>query len=69
VQKEVARFQQKSATALRLAKRALQARTDADFEARLREVERPYLDDLMKTPDAVEGMKVFLEKRAPVWQR
>lgn len=69
VREEVARFKEKSATALRLAKRALVAGSDADFELRLREVERLYLDDLMKTPDATEGLKAFLEKRAPVWER
>lgn len=67
VQKEAARFKEKSATALRLTKRAFQV-ADTDFELRLREVERVYLDELMKTPDALEGLRSFLEKRAPAWQ-
>ena len=68
VREQVARFREKSATALRLAKRALAAASDADFELRLCDVEHVYLEELMKTPDAVEGIKSFLEKRAPVWQ-
>lgn len=67
VQKQAARFKENSASALHLAKRAFQA-ADRDFERRLRQVERLYLDDLMKTPDATEGLKAFLEKRAAVWE-
>jgi cyclohexa-1,5-dienecarbonyl-CoA hydratase len=44
----------------------------ADFAARLRrqlpQMEQLYLDELMKTPDAVEGLRAFLEKRSPRWQ-
>ena len=67
VQKEAARFKEKSATALHLAKRAFHV-ADTDFELRLRAVERVYLEELMKTPDALEGLRSFLEKRAPAWQ-
>jgi 1,4-dihydroxy-2-naphthoyl-CoA synthase len=31
-------------------------------------VERLYLDTLMSTNDAVEGIEAFLEKRSPKWQ-
>lgn len=31
-------------------------------------VERIYLDELMKTPDPVEGLTAFMEKRQPVWK-
>jgi cyclohexa-1,5-dienecarbonyl-CoA hydratase len=27
-----------------------------------------YLDELMNTNDAVEGLNAFLEKRKPVWE-
>jgi cyclohexa-1,5-dienecarbonyl-CoA hydratase len=33
----------------------------------LPELERLYLDTLMKTHDAVEGIEAFLAKREPVW--
>ncbi len=38
------------------------------FERQLAEVERFYLETLMKTEDAQEGIRAFLEKRAPVWR-
>ncbi len=63
----VARLRDKSATALRLAKRAALRSADRDFDVRLAEAERSFLEELMKTPDAVEGLHAFLEKRPPVW--
>ena len=30
-------------------------------------VEQLYLEDLMRTHDAVEGIDAFLQKRAPKW--
>ncbi len=35
--------------------------------ARLAEVERLYLDELMSTRDAVEGLEAFLAKRPAQW--
>lgn len=55
-----------SAAALRVAKRALRAgaastpTTEADVVAL-------YLDDLMRTRDAVEGLQAFVDKRPPQW--
>ena len=57
-----------SPVALRLTRQKLRARLDADFDARLQEVEKVYLDELMKSDDAREGIRAFLEKRAPVWE-
>jgi cyclohexa-1,5-dienecarbonyl-CoA hydratase len=34
----------------------------------LKEVEKIYLQELMKTKDAEEGLRAFLEKRKPVWK-
>ncbi len=58
----------RSASSLRLAVRALRAGWRRRFEADLAEAERLYLVDLMKTGDAVEGLKAFLEKRPPAWR-
>ena len=35
--------------------------------SRLDQVERMYLDELMKLSDAHEGIAAFLEKRKPNW--
>jgi cyclohexa-1,5-dienecarbonyl-CoA hydratase len=58
----------KSAAAIAWAVRAARATYAARMKARLAEVERLYLDGLMKTRDAVEGLTAFLEKRAPKWE-
>jgi cyclohexa-1,5-dienecarbonyl-CoA hydratase len=61
----VEHLRSKSAPALRLAKRA--CLVGRDFEADLATAERLFLDELMATHDAGEGLRAFLEKRAPVW--
>ncbi len=57
----------RSATSLRLATRALRASINRKVRRRLPELERQYLEDLMATQDAEEGLQAFLEKRQPVW--
>ncbi len=39
-----------------------------DWSRSMAEVERIYLDDLMNTADAQEGLAAFMEKRPPKWQ-
>lgn len=59
-----------SASSLALAKRAFLtglAYPNAPEKA-LEEIGSLYLQELMATPDAAEGLKAFLEKRPPVWQ-
>ncbi len=57
-----------SPVVLRLSRRALRRNRHLEFEAELEAVERLYLDELMKTEDAQEGIRAFLEKRAPAWR-
>jgi len=58
----------KSASSLALALQAARGARVAAARARLAEVERLYLDRLMQTHDANEGLVAFLAKRQPVWE-
>lgn len=53
--------------ALHLLKRVLR-KSGVDPWPRLEYAERAYLDELMKPEEAEEGLRAFLEKRAPVWK-
>jgi cyclohexa-1,5-dienecarbonyl-CoA hydratase len=57
-----------SAEVLRQAKRAVMVGLRDDLEPSLKAIEDIYLGQLMKTHDAQEGLKAFLEKRKPVWK-
>lgn len=56
----------RSAAALREAKKALRV-ARGDLGTPLDDVTRIYLQDLMATADAVEGLTSFVEKRVPEW--
>jgi cyclohexa-1,5-dienecarbonyl-CoA hydratase len=58
----------RSAAALRLAARASRHAMHESFLARIEALERLYLEELMRTRDAHEGVAAFLEKREPRWQ-
>jgi cyclohexa-1,5-dienecarbonyl-CoA hydratase len=58
----------RSAASLACALTAARGRLIADVRQRLAAVERLYLDTLMKTRDANEGLTAFLGKRAPHWE-
>lgn len=64
----VERLFRQSASSLRFAKKAFRTAQAADFDERLAAVEKIYLDELMKTSDANEGLSAFIEKRRPVWR-
>jgi cyclohexa-1,5-dienecarbonyl-CoA hydratase len=56
-----------SATALRQARRAARWPWRRVWAEELPRVERQYLDELMATQDAREGLNAFLGKRSPQW--
>ncbi len=58
----------RSTASLRLAVRAARDAFLARVLPRLDAVERLYLDDLMQTRDAVEGLNAFLAKRQARWE-
>jgi cyclohexa-1,5-dienecarbonyl-CoA hydratase len=60
-------LQGKSAAALACALVAARGTMQHQVRERLRELERLYLDWLMRTHDANEGLSAFLEKRQPAW--
>lgn len=62
------RLYKQSASSLRLARKAFRIAQSADFDERLAKVERLYLEELMKTDDANEGLNAFIEKRKAVWR-
>ncbi len=58
----------KSASSLRFAAMAARRAWADDFLVDLEHLEAVYMEDLMATHDAVEGINAFLEKRDPEWK-
>ena len=58
----------KSASSLRFAVRASRQKFNHILRKMLAEVEELYLNELMESEDANEGINSFLEKRKPVWK-
>jgi len=56
-----------SASSVRFAVRAARYRLGKRLENELPEIERMYLEDLMASHDATEGLRAFLDKRTPDW--
>lgn len=68
VERTVSTLSELSAATLRLTKRAAMAVFRRQFAEALDHAERIYLDELMETADAHEGLEAFLAKRPAVWQ-
>jgi cyclohexa-1,5-dienecarbonyl-CoA hydratase len=67
-QEIIARLSELSAPALEMTRRALDAGRGFSFEYALTRIEDLYLNDLMRTEDANEGVAAFMEKRKAVWR-
>jgi len=64
----VKKLKEKSPIVLKLVRKAVYHGLDKEFKKALDGVTDIYLNELMKTEDAVEGLKAFLEKRKPQWK-
>ncbi|MBM5811660.1 MAG: cyclohexa-1,5-dienecarbonyl-CoA hydratase [Gammaproteobacteria bacterium] len=61
-------LQPRSASSLRCAHRVTRATVAGHYRARIGAAEALYLDELMATGDANEGITAFLARRAPQWR-
>jgi len=56
-----------SPAALAVTKKAFYAWDAMHFDKALARAEKIYFDELMKTADAQEGVRAFMDKRQPKW--
>jgi cyclohexa-1,5-dienecarbonyl-CoA hydratase len=64
-QKLIDHYASLSSDALRSLKKVIRKTTEFDFEKALKESERVYKEELLKSVEVVEGVQSFLEKRKP----
>jgi cyclohexa-1,5-dienecarbonyl-CoA hydratase len=69
VQQSIDHLSRLSSAALAITKKAIYAWDSMHFDKGLARAEKIYLEELMKTADAREGIDAFLQKREPVWKR
>lgn len=62
------RLKSLSPAALAITRKAIYAWDSMHFDKGLARAEKIYLEELMKTSDAQEGIRAFLEKRQPRWE-
>lgn len=68
VEKFLRKFTSLSPVVLALTKKAALAGERKSFAEGLQAIDHIYLQELMQTKDALEGLQAFMEKRPPVWR-
>jgi cyclohexa-1,5-dienecarbonyl-CoA hydratase len=61
-------FSELSLIGLKFSKRGIQLGLETSFPEGLEKIEKMYLEGLMASEDAHEGLKAFMEKRKPIWK-
>jgi cyclohexa-1,5-dienecarbonyl-CoA hydratase len=64
----IQRFQESSAPVMQYTRRAIAGALDLPFVDGVRHAEDVYLNQLMGTQDAEEGLRAIMEKRKPSWK-
>jgi cyclohexa-1,5-dienecarbonyl-CoA hydratase len=64
----VAKLTAQSKVILEMAKRAIDRGLYSPCMEAISRAEELYMNEMMKTEDAQEGLTAFLEKRSPVWK-
>jgi cyclohexa-1,5-dienecarbonyl-CoA hydratase len=67
VENTVQELQRLSPASLTITKKAFYAWDAMHFDKGLARAEKIYLEELMKSEDAQEGIRAFMEKRGPKW--
>lgn len=64
----IKKFTSLSGAILKITKKSMYQTFGLNYQEAIKSVEDLYLNELMNTDDAIEGLQAFLEKREPIWK-